>query len=188
MKIHQIIYTMQAFMENRTSFSNTLQVLISNTSWSDIQFAVYLEVDTKDFQDWVNGMNFPSMEDKKFYIQRIATLMGIDIFQMAETLKKLELHKRDPNNNTFVDAMQTLDFTVLDKGLVGKVMFGPHVPKEQTGTLISKFKKRRGLPKKGRQVDFTEGAMQAIEVQILRPFENTPKADEENEQQKPEVL
>ena len=188
MRIYQIVYTLKAFMEERTRFSNTLQVLLGNTNWSAEMFAAYFEVDLKTFQQWLTGENIPSREEQVRYIESIAQFMDIDIELMADTLKKLELNHSSPNNDTFVDAMLALDFTVFNKEIVGKAMFGPAASARQAGTLISDYKKRRRMPKKALQADLSLGAAKAIEVQFLRPFESVTKVDDVKKLTKPEIL
>lgn len=172
MKVQQVIYTLHAFTEGRTSFANTLRVLLQNTNWTDGMFAVYFGVELPTFQQWLDGENLPSPAEQQRYIASITEFMNIDIRKVADMLSKLEQHQKEPNNDAFVVAMQSLDFMLVDKDLLGKVVFGPHVKSSQTGSTFSNYKRRRGLPKRLLQKDITENAMRAIEMQILTPFEH----------------
>jgi len=187
MRIHQIIYTLNAFMEEKALFSNTLQVLVQNTNWSPEMFAAYFGVEENTFYQWLHGENIPSRAKQIAYIESIASFMDIDISRLADTLKKLELHQSTPNNNSFVDAMQSIDFSIFSKELIGKAMFGPHATASQAGSKVSNYKKRRGMPTVTLQKDLTESAARAIEVQFLTPFEKVTKVDDVEKLPKPEI-
>ncbi len=188
MRIHQIIYTLKGFMEEKTLFSNTLQILVQNTNWSPEMFAAYFNVDNDVVYQWLCGSNIPDRARQVAYIESIAAFMDIDITRIAETLRKLELHQSTPSNNNFVDAMQAIDFSFFSKELIGKGMFGPHATARQAGSKISNYKKRRSMPTITLQKDMTEGAARAIEVQFLSPFERVTKVDDVEKLPKPEIL